>query len=60
MTTIDQIAVRRERLRDDGSVPVILIDDLHKSFGSQRVLDGIDLTVSRGETLAVFRAQWHR
>jgi len=29
------------------------IHDLHKAFGSQRVLDGVDLTVERGETLAV-------
>lgn len=31
----------------------IEVGDLHKSFGSQKVLDGIDLTVQRGETLAV-------
>ena len=53
MATIDQIAVRPERFRNDGSVPVIVIEDLHKSFGNQKVLDGINLTVSRGETLAV-------
>ena len=29
------------------------IHDLHKSFGQQRVLDGIELQVERGETLAV-------
>jgi len=31
----------------------LVIQDLHKSFGSQRVLAGIDLVVKRGETLAV-------
>lgn len=31
----------------------IVIRDLRKSFGSQIVLDGIDLSVSQGETLAV-------
>jgi len=37
----------------DGSVPVVVVEDLHKSFGSQKVLNGISLTVRRGETLAV-------
>ena len=31
----------------------IVIEDLHKSFGAQRVLNGIDLVVVSGETLAV-------
>jgi phospholipid/cholesterol/gamma-HCH transport system ATP-binding protein len=34
-------------------LPVVAVEDLYKSFGAQRVLDGISLTVSRGETLAV-------
>src|SRR5438094_42550 len=29
------------------------IHDLHKSFGPQKVLDGVDLAVERGETLVV-------
>src|ERR1700675_1034729 len=33
--------------------PVLVLRDLHKSFGAQHVLDGIDLTVVHGETLAV-------
>ena len=33
--------------------PVLLLRDVNKSFGAQHVLDGIDLTVVRGETLAV-------
>jgi phospholipid/cholesterol/gamma-HCH transport system ATP-binding protein len=31
----------------------IVIENLHKSFGDQRVLNGIDLVVNGGETLAV-------
>jgi phospholipid/cholesterol/gamma-HCH transport system ATP-binding protein len=31
----------------------IVIEDLHKSFGEQKVLNGIDLVVHGGETLAV-------
>jgi len=53
MDTIDQIAMEPEEAAKDGSAPVIAVDDLHKSFGSQKVLNGISLTVSRGETLAV-------
>jgi len=33
--------------------PPIRITDLHKSFGPQTVLDGIELEVHKGETLAV-------
>src|SRR6202049_4347709 len=33
--------------------PVLVLRDVHKSFGTQHVLDGINLTVARGETLAV-------
>jgi phospholipid/cholesterol/gamma-HCH transport system ATP-binding protein len=31
----------------------LVIEDLHKSFGAQKVLNGIDLIVPSGETLAV-------
>ena len=33
--------------------PVLVLRDVHKSFGTQHVLDGINLTVVRGETIAV-------
>jgi phospholipid/cholesterol/gamma-HCH transport system ATP-binding protein len=33
--------------------PVLVLRDVHKSFGAQHVLEGISLTVARGETLAV-------
>src|SRR5271155_5858924 len=53
MDTVDQIAMKRGETQEDGCAPVIAVEDLHKSFGSQRVLNGISLTVNRGETLAV-------
>src|SRR5215469_14174797 len=31
----------------------IVVKALHKSFGNQTVLDGVDLKVERGETLAI-------
>jgi phospholipid/cholesterol/gamma-HCH transport system ATP-binding protein len=33
--------------------PAISVEDVHKSFGSQKVLNGVTLAVKRGETLAV-------
>jgi phospholipid/cholesterol/gamma-HCH transport system ATP-binding protein len=33
--------------------PVLVLRDVHKSFGEQHVLDGISLTVAHGETLTV-------
>jgi phospholipid/cholesterol/gamma-HCH transport system ATP-binding protein len=57
MHTIDQIPIQTalkpvEAAKDDNA-PAIAVEDLHKSFGSQKVLNGISLTVARGETLAV-------
>jgi phospholipid/cholesterol/gamma-HCH transport system ATP-binding protein len=53
METIDQVATQRVEAEHDGSAPVIAVEDLIKSFGSQRVLSGVSLSVKRGETLAV-------
>jgi phospholipid/cholesterol/gamma-HCH transport system ATP-binding protein len=57
MNTIDQIAIQTAAAQADaeqnGSSAVIAVEDLHKSFGTQKVLNGINLRVKRGETLAV-------
>jgi phospholipid/cholesterol/gamma-HCH transport system ATP-binding protein len=57
MHTIDQIpmptAMEPGEVAKVGGAPAIAVEDLHKSFGSQTVLNKISLTVSRGETLAV-------
>ncbi len=52
MHTIDQLETKREKAEVDGA-PVIAVEGLHKSFGTQKVLSGISLSVNRGETLAV-------
>src|SRR3984885_2415809 len=52
MQTSDQIATKTKGADKDGA-PAIAVKDLHKSFGVQKVLNGISLTVSRGEALAV-------
>ena len=52
MATICTTTPTREEA-ERGSAPAISVIDLHKSFGDQKVLNGINLSVSRGETLAV-------
>ncbi len=51
--TIDQVATKQGQAEKDGNAPVIAVVDLRKSFGTQKVLNGISLAVKRGETLAV-------
>jgi phospholipid/cholesterol/gamma-HCH transport system ATP-binding protein len=53
MDTIDQVAIKQETAEKAGSAPAIAVENLHKSFGSQKVLDGVTLAMKRGETLAV-------
>lgn len=43
----------RPREAADSDVPVVVVEGLFKSFGSQKVLNGISLAVKRGETFAV-------
>jgi phospholipid/cholesterol/gamma-HCH transport system ATP-binding protein len=53
MQTVDQIAMKPEGTSNENNAPAIAVEGLHKSFGSQKVLNGVSLTVNRGETLAV-------
>src|ERR1700683_9921 len=53
MDTIDQVAMKQDTAEKEGIAPVLAVEDLHKSFGSQNVRNGVSLAVSRGETLAV-------
>jgi phospholipid/cholesterol/gamma-HCH transport system ATP-binding protein len=54
MNTIDQLTVYQAvEAEKHVSAPALVVDDVSKSFGTQQVLKGISLTVSRGETLAV-------
>jgi phospholipid/cholesterol/gamma-HCH transport system ATP-binding protein len=43
----------KENLEKSNGEPPVVLRGLRKSFGAQVVLNGIDLTVARGETLAV-------
>jgi phospholipid/cholesterol/gamma-HCH transport system ATP-binding protein len=53
MATACDIAMTQERSEIDGSAPVVAVESLRKTFGSHMVLNGISLSVDRGETLAV-------
>jgi len=53
MDTTVQIAMKPEAVEKDGSAAVVAVANVQKSFGVQKVLNGVSLAVSRGETLAV-------
>ena len=53
MDTADQAAMKPGQPEGGDNAPAIAVEDLHKSFGTQKVLNGVSLTVNRGETLAV-------
>ena len=53
MQSIAEANLTQKRLAGIPGEPVLVLRDIHKSFGEQHVLDGMGLTVGRGETLAV-------
>ena len=53
MATAYEIAMKQGEVKEGDSAPFVAVDNLRKSFGSHTVLNGISLSVGRGETLAV-------
>jgi phospholipid/cholesterol/gamma-HCH transport system ATP-binding protein len=53
MATAYDDATKQEIAQRDGSVPFVEVENLHKTFGHHKVLNGISLGVARGETVAV-------
>ena len=53
MATAFDTAMNQRHDTQKNSVPAVAVEDLHKSFGVQKVLNGITLTICRGETMAV-------
>jgi phospholipid/cholesterol/gamma-HCH transport system ATP-binding protein len=53
MATAYDLPAKQEAANAQGGAPYIAVDNLKKAFGSHTVLDGISLSVGRGETLAV-------
>jgi len=53
MATSYDIAMKQEQPEIDALVSVVSVEALQKSYGDHHVLNGINLSVNRGETLAV-------
>jgi phospholipid/cholesterol/gamma-HCH transport system ATP-binding protein len=53
MATANDIAIMQEEVGVEGNVPVVSVENLHKSFGNHTVLNGLSLSVGPGETVAV-------
>jgi phospholipid/cholesterol/gamma-HCH transport system ATP-binding protein len=53
MATAYDIAMKHTEPEKDSGAPVVAVEDVRKSFADHMVLDGINLRVTRGETLAV-------
>jgi phospholipid/cholesterol/gamma-HCH transport system ATP-binding protein len=43
----------RDGITDSPPAPAVIVDAVYKSFGNQHVLDGVSLTIERGQTLAM-------
>jgi len=52
MITDEQLPIELDKCKG-GPAPAVAVENVCKSFGTQMVLDGISLNVSRAETLAV-------
>jgi phospholipid/cholesterol/gamma-HCH transport system ATP-binding protein len=52
MATTSEVAMRQPEQEQDG-VASVAVENLQRSFGSHKVLNGVTLSVNRGETLAV-------
>ena len=53
MASTYDIVTKKAEPEQKGDAPVVAVEGLRKSFGTQKVLNGISLNVNRGETLAV-------
>jgi len=53
MATAYDIATKQAEPNQDGIVPVVAVENVYQSFAGLKVLNGINLRVNQGETLAV-------
>jgi phospholipid/cholesterol/gamma-HCH transport system ATP-binding protein len=53
MATAYDNAVKQGVAKDDGTAPAVAVEDVRKAFDGHAVLNGVSLSVRRGETLAV-------
>jgi phospholipid/cholesterol/gamma-HCH transport system ATP-binding protein len=53
MTTVNNIPISLETPHKERTAPILAVENVHKSFGANKVLNGVSLKVCRGETLGV-------
>jgi phospholipid/cholesterol/gamma-HCH transport system ATP-binding protein len=53
MPSASDAAKEQKETSTESSAPIVVVNGLQKSFGTQRVLNGVSLSVRRAETLAV-------
>jgi phospholipid/cholesterol/gamma-HCH transport system ATP-binding protein len=53
MATTEKAAMKPGEDQDASAAPAVAVESLNKSFGVQKVLNGVSLSVDRGKTLAV-------
>lgn len=53
MATAYDIAAKQAGSEQEGPAPVVAVENVYKSFAGHNVLNGVNLRVNRGETLAV-------
>ena len=53
MATAYDITAKQAAPGPGGRVPAVAVEAVYKTFGAHRVLNGVTLRVSQGETLAV-------
>jgi phospholipid/cholesterol/gamma-HCH transport system ATP-binding protein len=53
MAAAYDIAIKQQAAGEQVDMPLVAVENVYKSFARHRVLNGINLAVSRGETLAV-------
>jgi len=53
MATTSDTAMKQGNSQEESVAPIVAVKDLRKSYGDRRILNGISLSVTRGETLAM-------
>jgi phospholipid/cholesterol/gamma-HCH transport system ATP-binding protein len=53
MATAYDNAVKQGNVKEDGTAPAIAVEGVRKAFDGHTVLNGVNLSIKRGETLAV-------
>jgi len=53
MPTDHDIAAKPDNNTQNSAAPAMAVENLHKSYGVQKVLDGVTLSIEQGKTLAV-------